>query len=240
MTRIVALIARPGPRRHRDTKGSVGCCLRASVPPWPVAVVVATMLLGSPATAQTDFMLRGFGDIGSTTFTAEKSFTAVLGSETGRVFGGGVEAVLPQRVFVNLRASRFREVGQRVFLFNGEQFDLGIPTTITVTPLELTGGYRFDFGRRFIQYGGAGLGWHRYEETSRFADASETVNERFAGYHVMGGAEFRLAPWIGAAAEAQWTRVPDALGADPNSVSREFDESDLGGVTFRLKVVVGR
>ena len=203
-------------------------------------VIVVAMALTSSAEAQTEFMLRGFGDVGSTTFAAEKSFRAVLGSETGRVFGGGVEAVLPQRIFVNLRASRFREVGQRVFLFSGQQFDLGIPTTITVTPLELTGGYRFDFGRRFIPYGGAGLGWHRYEETSRFADASENVNERFTGYHVMGGAEFRLAQWIGTAAEAQWTTVPDALGADSNSASHEFDESDLGGVTLRLKVVVGR
>ena len=203
-------------------------------------LVVVAMALTSSGEAQTEFMLRGFGDVGSTTFAAEKSFRAVLGSETGRVFGGGGEAVLPQRIVVNLRASRFREVGQRVFLFNDQQFDLGIPTTITVTPLELTGGYRFDFGRRFIPYGGAGLGWHRYEETSRFADASENVNERFTGYHVMGGAEFRLAQWIGAAAEAQWTTVPDALGADSNSASHEFDESDLGGVTFRLKVVVGR
>ncbi len=198
------------------------------------------MLFAAPAEAQTrEFMLRGFGDIGSTTLTAEKSFTAVLGSESGRVFGGGVEAVLPQRVFVNVRASRFREVGQRVFLFNGEQFDLGIPTTITVTPVELTGGYRFDFGRRLIPYGGAGLGWHRYEETSRFAEADENVDERFKGYHVIGGAEFRLARWIAAAAEAQWATVPDALGGDPNSVSHEFDESDLGGVTFRVKVVLG-
>ena len=185
-------------------------------------------------------MLRGFGDVGSTTFTAEKSFTAVLGSESGRVFGGGVEVVLPQRVFVNLRVSRFREVGQRVFLFNGEQFGLGIPTTITVTPVELTGGYRFDFGWRLVPYGGAGLGRHRYQEASRFAEASENVNERFTGYHVLGGAEFRLARWIGAAAEAQWAAVPEALGDDLNSVSHEFGESDLGGVTFRLKVVVGR
>jgi hypothetical protein len=43
-----------------------------------------------------------------------------------------------------------------------------------------------------------------------------------------------------AAAEAQWATVPDALGDDPNSVSHEFEESDLGGMTFRLKVVVGR
>jgi opacity protein-like surface antigen len=241
MSTIGAVVADHGPRRHGDTEGPIGFCLRASVPPWPVAVVVATMLLGSPAAAQTrEFLFRGFGDLGSTTFTAAKSFDAVLGSKGGLVFGGGVEAVLPQRVFVNVRASRFREVGQRVFLFNGEQFNLGIPATITVTPVELTGGYRFDFGRRLVPYGGAGLGWHRYEETSQFADADENLDARFTGYHVVGGAEFRLARWIGAAGEVQWATVPDALGDDPNSVSREFDESDLGGVTFRLKIVVGR
>lgn len=205
-----------------------------------IVLIVAGMALASSAEAQSEFMLRGFGDVGSTSFTAEKSFDAVLGSRSGRVFGGGVEAVLPQRVFVNVRASRFREVGQRVFLLNGEQFNLGIPATITVTPVELTGGYRFDFGSRVIPYGGAGVGWHRYKETSQFADAAENVDERFTGYHLVGGAEFRLARWIGAAAEAQWATVRDALGADPNSVSHEFDESDLGGVTFRLKVVVGR
>ena len=214
---------------------------RAFVSPWLAAVCVAAVLLAAPAAAQTrDFTLRGFGDIGWTTFTAEKSFSAVLGSDTGRVLGGGVEALLPRRLFVNLRASRFREVGQRVFLFNGEQFNLGIPTTITVTPLELTGGYRFDFGWRLVPYGGAGLGGYRYEETSRFAEASENVSERFTGYHVVGGVEVRLAQWIGAAAETQWATVPDALGNEPNSVSHEFGESGLGGVTFRLKVVVGR
>lgn len=215
--------------------------LRAFVSPWPVAVCVAAVLLAAPAAAQTrDVTLRGFGDVGWTTFAAKRSFNAVLGSDTGRVLGGGVEALLLRHIFVTLRASRFREVGQRVFLFNGEQFDLGIPTTITVTPIELTGGYRFDFGRRLVPYGGAGLGRHRYEETSRFAEASENASERFTGYHVMGGVEVRLADWIGAAAETQWATVPDALGHDPNSVSHEFDESGLGGMTFRLKVVVGR
>ena len=212
-----------------------------SMIPTSIRVVALCLAVSTSGEAQTrEFMLRGFGDVGWTTFAAEKSFTAVLGSDSGRVFGGGVEAVLPQNVFVNLRASRFREVGQRVFLFDGEQFGLGIPTTITVTPLELTGGYRFDFGWRLVPYGGAGLGQHRYEETSQFAEADENVSERFTGYHVVAGAEFRLAPWIGAATEAQWATVPDALGDDPNSVSHEFDESDLGGLTFRLKVVVGR
>jgi opacity protein-like surface antigen len=229
------------PQSHRDTERSVGFRLCASVSLWPVVVCIAALLLAAPAEAQTrGVMLRGFGDVGATTFTAKNSFDAVLGSEGGLVFGGGIEAVLPQRVFVNVRASRFRDVGQRVFLFNGEQFDLGIPATVTVTPVELTGGYRFDVGWRVVPYGGAGLGWHRYEESSRFADASENVDERFTGYQVVGGAELRLARWIAAAAEAQWATVPGALGDDPNSVSHEFNESDLGGVTFRIKVVIGR
>ena len=50
----------------------------------------------------------------------------------------------------------------------------------------------------------------------------------------------RLARRISAATESQWATVSGALGGNPNSFSSEFDESGLGGVTFRLKVVVGR
>ena len=204
------------------------------------AIVVVALMMAIPAEAQTDFMLRGFGDVGWRTFTAAESFKAVLGSDRGMVFGGGAEVVLPWRIFANVRASRFRETGERLFIFNDEQFDLGIPTTITVTPIELTGGYRFDFGSRVVPYAGAGVGWHQYEETSQFAESSENVKERFTGYHVLGGVEVRAASWLGAAFEAQWATVPDALGSDPNGVSAEFDESDLGGVTARVKFVIGR
>ena len=207
---------------------------------WPAAAALAAMLFASPAHAQTEFMLRGFADVGSTTFTAERSFTAILGSARGPVFGGGAEVVLPQRVFVSLRASRFRDTGERVFLFGDEQFRLGIPTTITVTPVELAGGYRFDFGWRVVPYAGAGVGWHRFEETSRFADGAENVGQRFQGYQILGGAEVRVLRWIGAAFEAQWATVPDALGGDPDSVSKAFEETNLGGATVRVKVIVGR
>ena len=183
-------------------------------------------------------MLRGFGDVGATTFTAEQSFDAILGSKSGAVFGGGVEAV-ERQVFLNVRASRFRKTGHRVFLFEGEQFDLGIPTTITVTPVELTGGYRFPFWTRLVPYAGLGVGWHMFTETSDFATSNENVEDRFTGFHVLGGAEVRLARWIGLAGELQWATVPDAIGDDPNSVSHEFNESDLGGTTVRVKIVVG-
>jgi opacity protein-like surface antigen len=198
------------------------------------------MLLPLAAEAQSTFAFRGFVDGGSTTFTAKKSFKAILGSESGIVYGGGVEAVLPQHVFFNLRASRFQKTGERVFIFEEQEFRLGIPETITITPLELMGGYRFDFGSWIVPYAGAGAGWHMFTDTSKFSDASENVKKTYQGYQLVGGAEFRLASWLGAAAEAQWSRVPKALGQDDNSVSKMYSETDLGGSTFRVKIVLGQ
>ena len=200
-------------------------------------IAALLLLMATPARAQ-DFMIRGFGDAGVTAFTAEQSFSAILGSRSGPVFGGGIEAV-ERNVFLNLRASRFHKTGQRVFLFEGEQFDLGIPATITVRPVELTAGYRFPFWTRFVPYAGVGMGRYWFRETSQFAVEDENVDEQFNGYHVLGGGEVRLARWLGLAGELQWATVPDAIGSDPNSVSHEFDETDLGGTTFRFKIIVG-
>jgi opacity protein-like surface antigen len=195
-----------------------------------------------PAGQQQGFSLRGFVDVGARSFTSTDSFEAIFGRATGTVFGGGVE-VMERRgrhgFFGAVRASRFRDTGERVFRFNNEIFELGIPTTVTITPLVLSGGYRFERWR-LVPYGGAGVGWHRYEETSRFAEPSENVDETFRGYHVLGGAEFRVWRWIAVAGEGEWATVPDALGNDPNGISREFNEDDLGGATFRVKVVFGR
>ena len=184
-------------------------------------------------------MVRGFADVGMTTFTAGESFDAVFDTKGGTVFGGGGEVVLPQRIFASVRLSRFRATGERVFVFEDEVFKLGIPVAMTITPVELTGGYRFDFGQRFVPFAGGGVGWHRYEETSEFATDEENVKERHTGYHILGGAELRIARWLAVAGEAQWTTVADALGQDPNGVSAHFGETDLGGRTLRVKIVIG-
>ena len=189
--------------------------------------------------AEAQLAFRGFVDGGSTTFAAKKSFKAILGKESGLVYGGGVEAV-GKNIYVNLRASRFSKTGERVFVFEGQEFRLGIPETITITPIELNVGYRFDSGSWLVPYAGVGAGWHKFSDTSKFNDDSENVNETFKGYHVAGGAEFRLASWLGAAAEAQWSRVPNALGQNDNSVAKTFNETDLGGTTFRVKFVIGQ
>lgn len=185
--------------------------------------------------------MRAFGDLGYTSFTAKESFEATLGSATGIVFGGGAEVVLPQRIFVGVRFSRFTAEGERVFVAGGETFRLGIPMTVTVTPVLLSGGFRFGTPRsRVLPYVGGGIGWHRYQEASTFATGDDDVHETFQGYHVLGGAEFRVSRLLGVAGEAEWATVPGALGQHPLSASAAFDETDLGGLTLRVKVVIGR
>jgi opacity protein-like surface antigen len=184
--------------------------------------------------------VRGFGDIGGFSFAAQHSFETILGSRSGPLFGGGAEVVLPQGIFVGMHVSRFQRSGERVFIFEDQTFDLGIDTTVRITPIEVTGGYRFPVGRRVRPYVGGGIGWHRYQETSEFADDDENVDETHRGYHLLGGAEVRVARWFGVGGEIHWATVPDALGQDGNGASAAFGETNLGGAGFRVKFVVGR
>jgi opacity protein-like surface antigen len=209
-------------------------CLTAAV---PAAAQTANRPQPAPRPATS---VRVFADLGYTTFTAADSFEATLGSPGGPIVGAGAEVVLPQKIFVNLRFSRFTGDGERVFINNSETFGLGIPMTVKVTPVLLSAGYRFGTTRSMlIPYAGGGIGWYKYEETSDFAEAGEDVSERFTGYHLLGGAEYRLSRLFAVAGEAQWAAVPDALGDNPNSASGAFGESDLGGFTVRVKFVVG-
>lgn len=216
---------------------------------WALLALVCLLPAASPAQVrpapqavppEPPVAVRGFADIGATTFTASDSFETVLGSNRGTLFGGGGEVVLAPGIFAQVRVSRFQRDGERVFVFENEAFPLGIDTTVRVTPIEVSGGYRFARTRRVVPYVGAGLGWHRYEETSEFADDDENVDETHRGYHLLGGAEVRLARWLGVGGEVQWTTVPDALGQDPNGVSAAYDETNLGGVGVRIRVVIGR
>jgi opacity protein-like surface antigen len=242
MNREAASITEHDTLTHRGTAVRRVKFLRTSVSRC-VVIAGCFVILGMDVgvAAAQEWGTRGIVDLGATTFSASESFEAILGTATGTVFGGGGEVILPQQVFASVRASRFQKSGERVFVFEGETMGLGIDTTVRVTPIELTGGYRFgNLNRRFVPYAGAGIGWHRYEETSEFAEDSENVKETFRGYHLLGGAEFRIARWFGVGGEFQWTTVPDALGQDGNGVSAAFEENDLGGTAFRVRFVVGR
>ena len=206
---------------------------------WFVVVALAALI---PDTAHAQSLgVRGFFDAGTIRFVAAQSFEAVLGTRTGTVFGGGGEVVLPFGIFATVRASQFEKTGERVFVFEGEAFKMGIDSTIRIRPFEISGGYRFGgLDRRVVPYAGGGIGWHRYEEASEFADDAENVDETFRGYHVLGGAELRVVRWFAVAGEFQWTTVRDALGQDPNGASAAYGETDLGGTAFRVRFVIGR
>jgi hypothetical protein len=73
-----------------------------------------------------------------------------------------------------------------------------------------------------------------------FATSGDAGDDTFTGFHVLGGAEFRVHKYFGIAGEVAWASVPDVLGQNPSSVGTVFGETDLGGTTFRVKLVIGR
>jgi hypothetical protein len=211
-------------RSHLLTVIAVAACAAASAP---------------PAQAQ-GIGVRGFVMVGSFTFKAEDSFKAILDRNNGIIFGGGGQVLLPWNVYVEIGAWRFKGDGERVFVTdNNEVIKLGIPVEITVTPIEFTGGYRFtQVSPRLVPYAGVGYSSYRYRETSEFATEVEDVDERFPGFHQHGGVEFLPWPWLGIGGEVTWSSIADALGE--GGVSEHYNENNLGGTSFRLKISVGR
>jgi hypothetical protein len=173
-------------------------------------------------------------------FTAIDTFDAVFGKTAFPFFGGGVQVVVLDGFFVEASASRFRQTGERAYLSGGKAFKLGIPLTATITPFEISAGYRFRLGResRLRPYAAAGYGSYAYKEISDFAEPGEDVDTKHGGYLVNGGVEFRAHPWVGVAIDVQYTQVEGILGT--GGVSQQAGESDLGGIAARLKLVIGR
>jgi hypothetical protein len=200
------------------------------------------IVAGAAPSAAQAIDIKGYGMLGSMRFAASESFEAVLGSSSGFIFGGGAEVGLPLGgLYVGIGAWRFKDEGERVFISgNDEVFPLGIPVTVTVTPIEITGGWRFkNLSPRVVPYVGGGWSSFGYEEVSEVADAGEGEAERFSGFHLLGGAEVRVLRWLGVAGEIAWMSIPDALGTS-GSASEHFDETNLGGTSLRLKITVGR
>jgi outer membrane protein W len=151
-----------------------------------------------------------------------------------------VQVALLNGVFVEVGISRFSKSGQRAFVSNGQTFQVGIPLTATITPVEVSAGYRFGASgsRWLIPYVAAGVGRYAYKETSSFAATGDDIDTHHSGYLAAGGVEIRLHRWIGVAVDAQYTRISGILGA--GGVSKDAGESDLGGIAGRFKVLVGR
>ncbi|MGH9162722.1 MAG: hypothetical protein ACRD2X_22370, partial [Vicinamibacteraceae bacterium] len=189
--------------------------------------------------------IRASGHVSWLAPAASETFDATVGSANAVEYGASGAVLLPRGFFVEVDVSHVENDGQRVFVDDGSVFELGIPLTVSMTPIDLTGGYRFGasearpFAARrlpFVPYGGVGVGWLAYKETSEFAEPDEDVDERYTSYHLLGGVEVPLWRILGVAAEARYRWVPDALGESESSVSEAFGETNLGGFLFRVKL----
>jgi hypothetical protein len=207
-------------------------------------VVGALVASSSPALAQAppsrSIQIGGYAMVGQFTFTAVKSFEAVLGKSSSPIFGGGATVGLPiGGLYVDLGAWRFTDEGERVLVLNNEVFPLGIPLTVTIIPVEITAGWKFRFANsNFVPFVGGGFTSYGYKETSTFAASGENTDDRFTGYHLTGGVEYKVMRWLGVGGEFTWTRIPNAIGSA--GVAKVFDETDLGGTSIRARLTVGR
>lgn len=215
-----------------------------------VLAMVATLAWALPAAAQTtvrrsaparSIEMGGYAMVGQFTFAASDSFDAILGTHSGTIVGGGATVGLPWGgLFLDIGAWLYSADGERVLVLDGQVYPLGIPVDVKAVPLEISAGWKFRLRRmpKLIPYAAAGYTSMGYKETSSFAGRGEDVDERFGGYHLRGGAEFKLRRWLGVAGEVAWTTVPDALGE--GGVSKAFNDDNLGGTSLRARITVGR
>ena len=204
-----------------------------------LSVLLGTLAVPSVAGAQASgIQLRGVLTVGSTTYSADQSFDAVLGKHRQTVWGVGAEETFWKGMFAGLHFSPNSEMeGQRVFVFDGQVYELGIPVRIRVRPLDITGGWRFARGR-FAPFAGGGVTFVFYDESSDFAEAGEDVSERATGYVIQAGADVALTDWVQVGGELRYRGVNGVLGV--GGVSEEFGEDQLGGYTVAVRIVVGR
>jgi hypothetical protein len=205
-------------------------------------IMIGVVVRSSPAEAQGSQPRRtigfaGFAQVDRQAFTASDTFDAIMSDTWGTFPGGGGEFRWRSLVF-EVSGSQYKRTGERAFVLNREVFRLGIPTTVTMTPIEFAVAYRLPQVWRIVPYGGGGAVRQSYKETSQFAASGEEVKDSHTGYLLMGGGEVHIWRWFSTAVEVRYRSLADAIG--DGGVSKEFGEDDLGGSAIRVKFIVGR
>lgn len=180
--------------------------------------------------------VRAFGAVDLNALAASRSFDAVVGTSKIVGYGGGVDVLnVWKNVLVRAAVSHMSSRGSRAFVFDGQAFSLHIPLKVSMTPVEIGGGWRFARAgsmSRVVPYAGGGVVVLRYLESSDFAESGEDVSQTKAGLAAFGGAEVQVWKGLVAGAEAQYRRVRNVTGA--GGVSQDFEETNLGGLTVRV------
>ena len=195
----------------------------------------------APAPVPPKIGMRAYFLIDTNALSASETFNATMGSSTFSALGGGGEVLnIWSGLFARVAFSSMKESGTRVAVIDGAVVPLGIPLTVEMKPLEIAGGWRFPRRKspRFTPYGGAGYVKLAYKETSEFASPEEESDESFSGFVGFGGLEVVVWKWIVVGGEVQYRSIAGALGT--GGASQAFNETNLGGTTFRFLMGVRR
>src|SRR5688500_12729789 len=180
-----------------------------------VVMFVAVLLSAAPVWAQAndplasdEFRSRLFIHFVGQAMTAKESFETVTGTSTMTGLGAGLEVKnIWRRLFLRGAISRLSKTGERVFVFEGEVFRLGVPLEITMTPIEVGAGWRFTPLSGIVPYVGAGALFLKHREESPGDGSGEVVNETYKGVAVFGGVEVSVWRYLSAGAEVGWRKA---------------------------------
>ena len=186
--------------------------------------------------------VRVYGIVEDEMLAATKSFSAVLG--TSRVLHVGAGADILHLggggAFARVDGTHASRSGSRVFVDSTQHaFSLNVPITVSMTPIEIGGGWRFmafDRRGRIVPYVGATGVWLRYGESSALADPGDDVRVTLKGASLFGGVEV-TARRLCVAVEGVYRYLPNAIGAA--GASGAFNEDNLGGTAIRVRFGIG-
>lgn len=197
------------------------------------ALALAFILAAKTATAQGAYV-TGAG--GYERFSASKSAKAVFDTTGGITFGGEVGYVFEGGPYVAIAVRTLSKTGERAFVAdaNGAPFRLGFPLTLRVTPIYVSGGYRFTGASSIAPYVGGGVGIALYRERSDFVGEISTLNTSKLAVLALAGAEVGRGS-LRFGVEAAFLSVPNALGV--GGVSKVYGEKDAGGLSMVAKLI---
>lgn len=198
------------------------------------AVCAAAFLAAAVPASAGEFGISG--DAGYFDLTsAKKSAQAVFdGSSGGFTGGGSLRYVFGRGFFFAGGARFFEKTGERVFVADASSpvFRLGHPLKLSLTPVYVIGGYRFEreSGMPLVPYIGLGGGAYFYKEDSQIGGITEdTLDQTKTAWYGVVGLEYGRSK-LRFGVEFMYSVVPDSAGL--GGVSEVYGEDDIGGFTI--------
>ena len=181
--------------------------------------------------------VRLFGAADVEQMFAKQSFAATLGTSRLLGFGAGVDVV-------NLAGGGlFFRAAMSVMGKNGTRstgtISSGFALQVRMLPIDFGLGWRFNHvtrGNRVTPFVGGGALLLHYSETSPAGDSTDTISATFKGFEGFGGVDLLLGNSITVAPEVDYRSLPGAIGT--GGLSQVFNETNLGGIAFRVTVGV--